>query len=198
MLAVWVPENNDPDYNYLRELRATHVFRALRDKRTTRAALVTDRAAGFETGVYLASNWYPGQTARTVADIASTLLNAVDGGTPFDPVVCLDVETDDLHYTRSLFHRWKAHRPKRRTDWTFEGHKGGIFTDADVADLLLLVQGYFVPQCYNGALTEVWDTLAMARDLTATGIPDERIVPFMDIRHIGEWASGYAFIQGLA
>ena len=193
MLIPWVVEGNDPSYATYHAIGATHVGRSLRDPRTTRAALVADKAQGFGTCVYSAHSWYPDLSARAWADGINNQLKAVDGGTPDDPIVCIDLETDDLQYVRDTFARWKQHRPKRVTDWTFEGHKGGIFTPNDVAILLQLVSRYFVPQCYNGAMTQVWDTLAMARDLTSVGIPDARIVPFVDGRAIPAWLQGYVF-----
>ena len=196
MIAPWVDEHNDPDYPTLRKIGSTHVFRSLRDPKTTRSALLADKAAGFATGVYIVSSWYPNLSPRAVADLGNQLLKSVDGGTPSDPVVCWDVETKDVPYVRTLFRRWKSHRPTRVTDWTLEGHQGGIFKPADVAELLKTVDRYWVPQCYNGAMTEVWDTLAMARDLTAIGVPDSRIVPFLDAAHIPAWATGYVFTQG--
>lgn len=196
MLAVFVDEQNQPDYAKIRRNGGTHVVRSLRDPLTIRAALVADKTAGFGTGVFIARNWYPDLSARAFADAAHNLLKAIDGGTPADPVVTFDIETDDLGFVRDVFRRWVAHRPQRLTDWTMEGHKGGLFEPADVTELVQNVRRFFVPQCYDGTMTQVWDTLAMARDLTAAGIPDARIVPCMDAAHLPVWASGYAFPMG--
>lgn len=196
MLIPWVDEGNDPDYTKLHAIGATHVGRSLRDPRTTRSALVADKAQGFGTCVYSAHTWYPDLSARAWADGMNNQLKAVDGGTPDDPIVCIDLETDDLVFVKDVFARWKQHRPKRVTDWTLEGHKGGIFKPDDVTVLLGLVSRFWVPQCYNGAMTQVWDTLAMARDLTSVGVPDARIVPFVDGAHIAAWTQGYVFTQG--
>ena len=40
------------------------------------------------------------------------------------------------------------------------------------------------PQLYNGAMTEVWDSLAYTRDLTKRGFPDALVSPFYDAKHL--------------
>lgn len=198
MNSCWIDEGNDPDYPRLRANGIDTVCRSIRDSRTTKAALRADIAAGFGVSVYFASSWYPGESGRQLCNIVSGLLVNCDLGTPDKPSVCADIERDDIGFVREFFRRWHVVRALRVTDWTLEGHKGGLLTPTDVADLLVTVKRYFVPQCYDGAMAHGWDPLAMAKNLVAAGIPLERVVPFLDASRLSSyaWWQGYAFTQG--
>jgi hypothetical protein len=45
-------------------------------------------------------------------------------------------------------------------------------------------------------MTQVWDTLAAARDLTKRGFLDAIITPFYDAAKLPEYWNGFAFTQG--
>ena len=196
MRVIWVDEGNDPQYAKLRTYGIDTISRSIRDSRTTLDALKADRAQGFACNVYAASNWWPELNGPQFASKVSGLLQTVAPGTAPDfPSVCLDMETHDRDYLMGALRQWRKHRPERVTDWTLEGHQGGILTTADWLIVFRLVR-YVVPQSYNGAMTATWDTCAMARDLYDHGLPFGSVYPFVDAAHLQEWWAGYAFTQG--
>lgn len=195
---VWVDENNDADFAKLAANGITGAYFALRDARVTKAYLQGVRAhAGItEVGVYFAKNWWPNDTADELAERVSALCNPLFANTAPDfPAVCADIETNDVDFQLAFFTTWRHLRPRRITDLTIEGHKGGLYRPADVIRIVAATR-YIGPQSYNGANTQVWDSLAMARDLVDAGFPIATVYPFLDAAHLGEWWQGYAFTQG--
>lgn len=194
MNACWTPEGNDPGYAKLRANGIDTICRSIRDTRSSLDALNSDRAAGFASCVYFAANWW-NDTGRELADRINTYYSARYPNTPPDfPMLCANLETE-LEYVSEFLVRWRQHRPKRVTDWALEGHKGGLFTPTFVSVVAPRVR-FVVPELYNGAMTEVWDSLAMAKDLVAAGVPLAQILPFYDAAHLPAWWQGYAFHEG--
>ncbi len=114
---------------------------------------------------------------------------------PVVPFVCADIETKDVAFVLAFARRWRQLRPQRVTDWTLEGHQGGLFTEAQALELAAAFR-FVVPQCYNGAMTEVWDTYAMTRNLVGAGFAFAQLRPFYDAARLPVWWDGYAFTQG--
>lgn len=199
MRAVWIDEGNDPDYAKLAANGIDWPYFALRDPRLTPAYLdaVVSHAGIAGAGVYAAVSWYPNLSAAQFADkISSELLRI---GWKGNAPVCADIEVPNLApYVVDFLLRWHAIRPKRTVDVTIEGHKGTLFSPADVIHVTACAR-YLVPQCYNGAMTELWDTYAMTTDLTSAGFPLGSVCPFYDAAHLPQWwglPAGYAFTQG--
>lgn len=193
--ALWVDEGNDPDYARARANQVNTICRSIRDPRTTAAALKADLDAGFASCVYFAANWYDLPAAELATTVSRRLEQVAPKSQPSRPAVCADIEVADLAaYVLAFAAQWRKHRPHRVTDLTIEGHKGGLIGSSGPA--IAARFRFLVPQCYNGLMTEVWDTLEMARDLTAVGVPLEQVVPFHDAAKLPAWWSGYAFTQG--
>lgn len=195
--ALWIDEGNDADDAKLAANGITMPVFSIRDPRVNRAYLEGVRDRGFVPGVYAAWNWWPKLSGPAFADTVSAwLTHNVGNTTPSFPFVCLDIETHDIAgYVLPCLKRWRSHRPDRVTDLTIEGHQGGLFTPASAIGVSAMVR-YISPQCYNGAMTQVWDSFAMAKNLTDRSIPFAKVRPFYDAAHLPEWWEGYAFSQG--
>jgi len=196
MRAAWLYPNDDPPYAKLAANGITWPYFDMRDARLTPAYLDSVKAhAGIDgCGVYAACNWYPAQTPEQFADTIDARLRAI--GWLGNPPVCVDIEVPDLVvYVKAFLAKWRQLRPTRITDLTIEGHKGGLFSAADASYVAQRVR-FTVPQCYDGTMTDVWDTYAMTCDLTAAGFPLAGICPFYDAAKLPEWwgiPAGYAF-----
>jgi hypothetical protein len=196
MRAVWIDAGQNPDYPRLGAAGADSVYFDIRDERLTPAYFGGVAAHGLEVGVYAAANWYGNVTGSRFADLVSGRLDDIARGTvPSFPMVCLDIEVHDPSYIIGALRRWREHRPQRVTDWTLEGHQGGILTAGQWLVAGQLVR-FIVPQLYNGAMTQVWDGFAMAKDLNDHGLPFGSVRPFYDAAHLPVWWDGYAFTQG--
>lgn len=195
--SLWVDANNDCDYAKAKANLIAAAYFDIRDPRLTLAYFEGVRAQGIMPGVYAAANWFPRLSGPAFADSISAMLEIIAPRTPAEfPMVCLDIEKDDIAgYLLPALRRWRTHRPNRVTDLTIEGHKGALFSPSQVINVVAKVR-YVVPQCYNGAMTQVWDSCAMSRDLTDAGFPTAHVYPFLDAAHLGNWWEGYAFTQG--
>lgn len=194
---LWVDAGNDCDYAKAKANGITAAYFDLRDPRLTLPYLREVAGHGLAPGVYAAASWWPTLDGPGFADKVSALLEGVAPGTPGTfPAVCLDIERDDIAgYLLPALRRWRSHRPKRVTDLTIEGHKGGLFSPTQAVLVTAKVR-LVVPQAYNGAMDQVWDSAAIVRDLTDAGFPLASVYPFLDAAHLGEWWEGYAFTQG--
>lgn len=198
MRAIWIDEGNDANYAKLAALGITEPCYSLRDPRVTKPYLQAAKAHAGVTavGVYFAWNWWPALTGVQLAEKVSALCAPLFKSTAPDfPYVCADIEAADTGYAVAFLRRWRELRPQRVTDWTLEGHKGATLPAATWLVVSGLVR-YVVPQCYNGAMTQTWDTFAMADDLYDHGLPFHSVRPFYDAAHLPEWWDGYAFTQG--
>ncbi|HVE35388.1 MAG TPA: hypothetical protein VNC18_17615 [Gemmatimonadaceae bacterium] len=196
MRCVWVDAGSDDDPAKLKPLGAFPAF-DIREPRLTPVYLAARNVTYGAVGVYAVASWWPNLGPREFATTVSRRLTQVAGPTsPASmPIVCLDIEDKPAEWYLDALRQWRRHRAERVTDVTLEGHKGGIFTAGQLLMLYGLVR-YVVPQCYNGAMTQTWDSFAMALDLNEHGLPFPGIRPFYDAAHLPEWWDGYAFTQG--
>lgn len=196
MRAIWVDEGNDADYAKLAANGITEPCYALRDPRVTGQYLRNVQARGLDPGVYVVKSWYPADTPAAFATRVSKMLERLRvDSTPDFPFVCIDYEPTNVPDILACLRQWRKHRPGRVTDLTIEGHQGGLFRPSDVIAVVAQTR-YTVPQCYNAAMTQLWDTFAMAHDLTDHSWPIDKVRPFYDAAHLPEWWDGYAFTQG--
>jgi hypothetical protein len=203
--AVWIDEGNDADYAKLRANDITEPFYSVRDPRVTKSYLEMVRGKGFAPGIYAAWNWpqtgvvppYTGAAkgAQFATWVNGQLERIAPGTGPDFPAVCLNIETHDVPYILGAIQQWRKHRPKRITDFTLEGHQGGLFTGPQARAVAAKVR-YIVPQCYDGNMTEDWDSWAIGLDLLEHGFPFGKVTPFLDAAHLDEWWEGYAFTAG--
>lgn len=196
MRAAWGHPGSDPPYPELDDNGIRWPYFDIREPRLTPTYLdaVCAHPAVDGVGVYAVASWQHEDEPEAFAEWVDARLRHI--GWLGNPPVCLDVEVADLaDYCVRALTRWRELRPKRVTDLTIEGHKGGLFSPAQVVHVVAKVR-YTVPQCYNGALSQVWDSYAMACDLVAAGFPIATVCPFYDAAHLPEWwglPAGYAF-----
>jgi hypothetical protein len=142
----------------------------------------------------MVTNWQqfidrsPQQIAKAVADEYNRL--AIPGLR-----VQFDMEEHDPDKVAEVLEAWRMIKPKVNTSWTMEAGQGGWMSPAFVARITAC-RVRLVPQLYNGAMTEVWDALTYARDLTSRGFPDSIVSPFYDAKHLPRGWDGYAFTIG--
>lgn len=203
MRACWIDAGNDPNYAKLAANRIAWPYFDAREPRLSATYLDTVVAnPGIEgCGLYVVNGWFPALTPAQLAEWTHERLLAI--GWQGNPPVMFDVEfasepTKLVPYVLALLRRWRELRPKRITDLTLEGHQGGLFRPADVIAVVAQTR-FTVPQCYNGAMSQVWDTWAMFMDLNAAGWPPAKVCPFYDAAHLPEWwgvPAGFAFTMG--
>lgn len=197
MRAVWVDEGNVPNWDKLAKHGITWVYVSARDHRAKKS-LEDTFAKGFKGGVYTAWNWYPNLSGAEYAEKTHALLSALwPSAKPGFPKVQLNDETHDPERILGMLRRWRQLRPATETSWTMEGMQGGWMSPVfakTVTDLKIRV----VPQAYYGTMApgQVYDTLAVARDLTKRGIPDRLVSPFYDASQMPAGWDGFAFTQG--
>ena len=201
MRYLWVDEGNDPDWAKVTAYRINGLYFAIFDPRLTKTYVDAVKMRGYAVGLYMAWNWP--QTKNLSGPEQMELMNqrllTIMGGQAniqkSHPKVQWNNEAHDPEMIASGLERWRQLRPTQDTSWTLEGMQGGWFSPEFVTRLLA-TKTRIVPQCYNGAMTKVWDTLAGARDLTKRGIPDGLVSPFYDAAHLPEYWDGFAFTQG--
>ena len=197
MKALWIDAGNDPDWQKL----AGHGIRIVYLPVTDPVADVKRRMAEIRqrklvVGLYSAWNWLPGNDGAAFAEWTHDhVSNLVPNATPSYPKVQLDNEVHDPAQILAMLRRWRALRPKQDTSWTFEGMQGGWMSPAFVSEVTSL-RVRLVPQLYNGAMTQAWDSLTNARDLTKRGFPDALISPFYDAARLPVGWDGFCFTQG--
>lgn len=200
MRAVWVDAGNDPDYAKLAENAITWPYFDIRDPRLTPAYLDAVRAHPDidGCGVYAVASWMPVLTGPQFAEWVDTQLKRI--AWLGNPPVMLDIEGaafDIDGYVLPCLLRWRELRPRRITDLTIEGHKGGMFSLSQVREVAKRVR-WTVPQCYDGGMTP-WDTYAITADLFARGFMSPEVRPFYDAATLQEWwgiPDGFAFTMG--
>ena len=205
--ALWIDEQNDPNYALDREYAITTVCRSARDPRTTPGALATDRARGFGTCLYRAASWTDVATGGAAfADLCSAdLTRLAPGSQANDPRYCADVEKASfqtasawIKFVSDFLLRFRQHRPSRVLDWTLEGFQGGNF-DAAFVSAVIRSNANVVPQGYTATM-EAFALDRVVLDLIGVGVPAARVMTFSDAAALPKLATsrwqGYAFTQG--
>jgi len=86
--------------------------------------------------------------------------------------------------------------PNVNISWTMEAGQAGWMNDVAFRDAIISLRIRLVVQCYNGAMTEVWDTWAYLKTLYDGGYPASILTPFYDAAHLPHGWDGYAFTLG--
>lgn len=197
MRALWVDAGNDANWEKAHRERFTALYYAITDPvADVRRRIAETVAHGYKPGVYMAWNW-PEFANLSGVDWAERMhaMVAVVEQSGVTVKVQFDIEAHDAIQIRGCLTRWRALRPKADTSWTMEGHQGG-WMQPDFVKAIVAARVRVVPQCYRADMTNTWDTLEMARDLTKRGFPDALISPFHDAARLPDWWEGFAFTQG--
>lgn len=198
MKFLWVDSGNDPDWVKVVAHKIDGLFFDLFDPRLTHAYLTHIKGPGMAVGVYVVDNWeqIKNLSGRQAAEAVDARVKQITPSTQAAfPKVQFDLERHDPAWIEECLVRWRELRPGKDTSWTFEGGQGGWMTPAFVA-AIIKAKIRLVPQLYNGAMTEVWDSLTYARDLTSRGFPDALVSPFYDAARLPVGWQGWAFTQG--
>jgi len=200
MKNLWVDAGNDPDFNKGNQYNIDGYFLALFDSRTTKTQLETIKARQNVFGVYMVTPNESGTPwemffGKTPAEVSKIVSDEYKRLNVKGLRVQFDIEQKNPNFIAETLEEWRKLQPAVNTSWTLEAGQGGWFSPTFVTRVLAC-RVRIVPQCYNGAMTEVWDTLSYARDLTKRGIPDSLISPFYDAAHLPVGWDGFAFTQG--
>lgn len=193
MQAVWIDEGTTLNAAKLRQHNITAPYFSHRFGNATKEILDAAKGQGFQPGIYSAWNWEPAMDGTQYAAFLSGELKrigglALRGATP----VCVDIETHDVAYILAFFKEWRRLRPTRVTAWTMEGFQGGLFSPANVAELVSR-NIRFVPQFYGGAVEPLQHSPVI--DMLIQGFPGDRIDGFYDARALPYRWRGFAFTQ---
>lgn len=196
MKAVWVDAGQDPDWVKLPRYGIDTVYLALGDSRTTKAALQSAAARGYQVGVYMAWNWgeYVGLTGPQMAEEVHRRVQPLAWSATSRPKVQFDIEEHSPGKIASCFERWRQLEPKRDTSWTLESMQGG-WMSADFVRRIVACKIRVVPQFYLGNMEPVAADMAL-RNLTRRGFEESRITGFYDAATLPAWWNGWAFTQG--
>ena len=204
MRAVWNDLGQDCYYAKYEDNGITWPYFDIRDPRLTPAYLDAVKAHPVINGVGVyavrGTDSWPETNDLTPAEFAEwvdTELKRI--AWLGNPPVMLDIEVPPLAaFCGAALTRWRELRPKRITDLTVEGHKGGLFGMPDVFAIGQRVR-WIVPQCYSGDPMVPWDTYAICADLMSVGFPATKVRPFCDGAALQPWwgiPDGFAFTQG--
>lgn len=196
MRFVWVDAGNNASWAQLQAHGITGEFYAASDPAAAvKQRLDDSKARRHAAGIYGAWNWIDGDGEEFAEWLDDRVGQIVPSPTAAFPKVQLNNERHDADDILRMLRRWRALRPKQDTSWTMEGGQGGWMSPAFVDEVMKL-KVRVVPQLYNGAMTEAWDSLTFARDLTKRGFPDALISPFYDASRLPVGWDGFAFTQG--
>lgn len=203
MRFLWIDAGNDPDWATIKTHGMTGLYFALSDPLPDiKRRLEEAQGKGYQIGVFACWNWGPYTETDGVAFaewVDARLRALVAAGyvsTVNRPRVQLNNERQEPGVILSMLRRWRQLRPQHSTSWALEGMQGG-WMDAAFVKSVIGYKARVVPQAYNGAMTQQWDALAVARDLTARGFPDSIISPFYDALTADvQYAKGFFFTQG--
>lgn len=192
MRYVWCV-NEIPDYVKGDKNGIDGYFLGGFDPQATRATVADVLNKGHAVGLYFASNWsqFNGLDA---SGIGRTVVQKYNDIGVKGLRLQMDMEEKQPDKIADVLAFIRGALPAVGLSWTMEGHQGGWMSPSFVARIML-AKVRVVPQCYNAEMTKVWDTLAMARNLTRVGFPDSIISPFYDAAKLPEWWQGYAFEQ---
>jgi hypothetical protein len=198
---LWVDGGNDAAWHLLAENGVDGEFYPGNDPiEDVARRLEASRARGHKGGIYVGWNW-PGvpTTGAGFAEWTYELVRNVEQLLPFKstayPKVQFNHEEHEPDKILAMIRRWRELRKTKDTSWSPEGMQGGWMSSTFVQGVVA-AKVRVVPQCYNGSMTLAYDSLAVARNLTARGYPDALISPFYDAAKLPTYWNGFAFTQG--
>lgn len=190
MTAIWIDAGTALEPAKLRANDITRPYFAHIDPNVTADYLDDVRDSGFSPGIYSAWNWYSSLDGHNYARELDAELRRIawKGNAP----VCVDIETHDIGYVLGFFKEWRRLRPSRPTAWTMEGFQGGLFSPANVAELVGR-DLRFVPQLYRGDMSPHEHSPIV--DMLIAGFPGGRLDGFYDAARLPYRWRGFAFTQ---
>jgi hypothetical protein len=193
-VAAWVNESTDPDVDKARRHGITDLYFAARnqDGRINDDYLKRYRDLGFTCGIYWSDTWDPDVSGVRWAEIVNNYWRILHGNISFLKVQ-FNIEVHDQAKILNCFNRWRDLRPHAVTSWAMEGFQGG-WIKSIAADLVRLGITC-VPEAYDGAMNP-FDPRAVVHDLTANGVPENMVIPFMganDVHRGLDQVGGFIF-----
>jgi hypothetical protein len=198
MRYAWTDWGDDPSYN----AAFNGYFFPAFDPLTSRALIQTVPSMNVK-GIYTVSTsdpsspWFPKMSRSlspgTVVDNVQSVYNglAIPGLR-----VQFDMEEKDPDRILAILTAWRIANPTVGTSWTMEAGQAGWMNDPTFRDAIIALKMRIVPQCYNGAMTQVWDTWAYLKPLVDGGYPTSILSPFYDAKHLPVGWDGFAFTVG--
>lgn len=200
MKFAWTVAGDDPDYGKGDEHGINGYYWPGFDALTTKVNLNDTVARGYVVGLYVVTSW-PQFSGRTNVDIAKLIVaeyKRLATGTNAVPGLRLQVDDErkNPNAILTVLQGIRAALPKTNLSWTMEAGQAGWMNDPDFMKAILALKLRIVPQCYNGAMTQVWDTWAYCKALLDGGWPASIISPFYDAAHLPVGWDGFAFTVG--
>ena len=176
----------------------TALFFSMQDPRVTQQYLISVRAHGYVTGVYVAWNWvgYESASGAQFAEKVDERLSQIVPKTSAQnfPKVQLNVELHDPLFIQDMVVRWRQLRKYRDTSWTMEPMQGG-WMSPNMVKAVTDSRVRVVPQCYWGNMQPVDPQLAIA-NVVNQGFPRALVTPMYDAAALPTPWDGFAFTQG--
>ncbi len=194
MRYVWTDAGDDPDFNVGNRHGIDGYYFPMFDDLTTRERLEDCKGRGYAVGLYIAWNW-PQVKNSSPTEVASIMSEEYKRCYVAGLRMQYNDESHEPDKILTVLRAWRNLRSTVGTSWTMEGMQGGWMSKAFAAAVMNL-KIRLAPQLYNGAMTQVWDSLAAQRDLTKRGFADLLISPFYDAAKLPHYWNGFAFTMG--
>lgn len=213
MKAVWVEEQDPISFDLYKTMWLTHIYLDVRSQWNTADRGAEVRRQGFTLGLYW-GHWpdLAEQAAgpESLAKHCSELIAGYEKQwrSRKQSPQCefqFDIEWHSSNWVEAFVRAWRAVRPLKVTSWTFESWQGGRYTwmNKSLVDLVNSdVNLTVVPQLYNGQMSRVNDSCAVAQELRDMihptgergGVDEARIRFFYDAaKPIPDGWNGYLF-----
>lgn len=206
MKAVWIDENNDPNYVAIDEHQIKWLFFCGRDPRVTKTYLADKTKKGYAVGTYWAWNWYPDINAMCDAVIAHTKQVRVSNS---NPKIQIDIEAHDPEMVITAITRIRTVFRNQDLSWTMESFQAGWITDELVKCIddnnVRVVPQYYVdpekdgmpdPDDHAALIKEQVAQDVSMKQLVLRGIPIQSISGFYDAATLPDGWDGFAFTMG--
>ena len=197
MRYTWVDAGDDPDYAVGDRNLINGYYWPMFDAVTTRNNLNVCKGRQYAVGLYVVSNW-PQFNGRTIDDIVKLIVAEYNRFVGDIPNLKLQLDAEEKFPDRilSILTGIRLALPHVSLSWTMEAGQAGWMNEPTFRDAVQALKVRVVPQCYNGAMTEVWDTWAYLKTLVDGGWEPARLSPFYDAKHLPHGWDGFAFTVG--
>jgi hypothetical protein len=197
MRYIWTDAGDDPSWAVGDAFGITGYFFPAFDA-ITPATVKEAAQRGKDHGIYIGEGWLPGKSPTEYARIVNDYIKPIKAQLP-KLRLQLNIEQGVSEVLAKL-QAMRALQPNIGLSWSLMGMNGGLFTQGFV-DWLVQLHVRVVPECFWGAdgrMDGIYDSLAIARDITSRGVPDALVSPMIDAKYaslLRDW-QGYAFTMG--